>query len=383
MRVVVAHNFYSRVNPSGENAVVEDDVSLLRAGGVDVVEYFRASDDIVGPRAKVDAAVTVLWNPLADKTWRLFLERHQPDVVHLHNPTPLLSPRSMDIATRMGVPVVRTIHNYRLTCIAGTHFRNGAICVACNHKTSAAGIYHGCYRGSHLQSGLITAGRAIVDTYRGASRLIALTEYMAEYLVSQGVHRDRIVVRANPVAVVDTPVKARDGFIFAGRFDAAKGVVDLVRDWQPERELLTVVGTGPALGTLRCLSNGKHNVVIIDGLPHEDLLARIRSARAVLVPSRWFEGFPRVIAESFSMGTPVIASRIGSLQSVVTSQRGWLVARWGPDELNRVLEEVHDPRSWQPRSDACLNYARSTLSLSVGFDALMAIYGEVVRSAPD
>lgn len=386
MRILVAHNFYHTSVPSGENAVVRDDVELLRASGQIVDELYRHSDNIVGFQARVLAGGRTISWPAENARLQRLLLNIRPDVIHAHNLAPLFTPRFVGIARSLDIPVVRTIHNYRISCIAGTHFRAGSICVRCDTNGKLSGVEFGCYRGSRIQSAVVTAGRSLHTTnYLGLTRAIALTEFMAAHLLRHGMKPRQVVVRPNPVpSDGGNPVneRARSDYLYAGRLDPSKGIARFVSDWiecgTPHR--LRVIGAGPDRRLIEELARG-NRVTVMDPVPKDILLRQMATVRAVVVPSLWYEGFPRVIAEAFSAGTPVIAADIGSLREIVGASRGWLVRSGARSELGAVLSAAQDRDQWVSRSESCLEYHADTLTRSAGLASLLSIYRDAISDA--
>src|ERR1043166_3888725 len=126
MKVVVAHNRYSSAQPSGENVMVDAEIAQLKAAGVGVVPFIRSSDEIstLPVARKALLPLSPIWAPTAQRDLAALLRAERPDVFHLHNPYPLLSPWVVRTAHRAGVPVVQTIHNYRHVCLAATFVRD-------------------------------------------------------------------------------------------------------------------------------------------------------------------------------------------------------------------------------------------------------------------
>lgn len=382
MRVAVLHNFYSSALPSGENLVVKEEIALLRSAGVEVVEIFRNSDRLTNSGAAL-AALNVVSNPVTDQRLRTLLSHERPDIVHAHNLTPLLSSHSLRIARELGIATVRTMHNYRIGCIAGTHFRDGRICVECLPSRASRGVVHGCYRGSRLQSVAVTLGRALDNNMESADKILVLSDFMREYLLEQGLPVSKLVLRPNPVARIATVANARRGFLFAGRLDGTKGAEPLVRAWRPQYGQLTLVGAGPEAAAIRSLAAASANVRFFDTLPHHELIQLMSASEALLVPSLWYEGFPRVIAEAFSVGTPVVASNYGSLSSIVGPDRGWLANEWNTEFLQEVVAEVRDKSLWRSRSRACLEYYNAVLTPEVALASLLSVYGSAIACRAD
>jgi glycosyltransferase involved in cell wall biosynthesis len=236
VRVLVAHNRYRSDAPSGENRLVEAEVALLRDGGVEVVELMTDSDTITpGLRGVLRAAPGPVYSPSGVHHFTRMLQETRPDVVHLHNVFPLISPYVVRVAARAGVPVVQTVHNYRHGCVNGLHLRDGHTCTDClGSRLGLPAVLHGCYRGSRMQTLPMTIGQ---NVHRGTwrddvTRFLALTLFARDKLVETGIPSARVTIR--PTWVPDPghdPTTGTD-VLFVGRLDDAKGVDRLLAAWE-------------------------------------------------------------------------------------------------------------------------------------------------------
>jgi glycosyltransferase involved in cell wall biosynthesis len=336
MRVLVVHNKYVSAVPSGENAVVDDEVAALRAAGVEVHTHIRSSDEIAGFSTGQRAALATrpLYSPQDARDVGKVLRASRFDVLHLHNPYPLVSPYVIRVARRHGVPVVQTVHNYRHGCVAGSHYRDHHPCEDClGTVTRWPGVAHGCYRGSRAQSiALMTAEVVHRGTWRGVARYLALTEFAKAKLVAAGLPERNIVVRPNSAPDPGEPTTPGEGLLFVGRLDEEKGARLLYDAWARVPHVpLTVVGSGryePPPG-----------VRFLGPQPPAVVAAEMERCAAVVVPSVVYEGFPRVVAEAFARGRPVVATDVGPLPELVTPDVGWL-APPAPEGLAAVLAAV-------------------------------------------
>ena len=259
MKVVIAHNRYQSAQPSGENRVVESEIELLRKAGVEVITLIEDSDEMSSrPAAIATAAVGPVFSPRG--VWRLnaLIRDHRPDVLHLHNVFPLISPWSIRAAKNAGVPVVQTVHNYRHSCIAGTHLRQGRVCEDCRlHRLPWPAVQHGCYRGSYTQSALMAVGQVVHrPTWRLIDRFLVTSPHMQEMLVGEGIPIERIESRstfAEDRGVEDLPIEGP--VVFVGRLEHAKGVDLLLEAWSPDVAAhwgrLIIAGDGPLAELVR------------------------------------------------------------------------------------------------------------------------------------
>jgi glycosyltransferase involved in cell wall biosynthesis len=334
LRVLVLHNRYRSDQPSGENVVVDLEIELLREAGVAVIEYQRSSDEIAdySPRQRVALATRPFYARDSVAAVSQIIKEHRPDVVHLHNPYPLLSPAVLGVAHRLGVATVLTAHNYRLVCAKGTFFRDGQRCRDCEEKTlPLPAVAHACYRGSRAQSAVM--GTALVvhrRTWRGADRFIALTPAMADFLTRSGAPANRIVVKPNTVR---DPGPAQSGgrkdFVFAGRLSSEKGVDLLMQAWDrhPIGSLgtLRIVGDGELRADVAAFAERRSDVEHLGIRDRGEIQQLLSQAAVAVVPSRWDEICPMIVLEALSHGCPVLATANGGLPYLVGAG-GWIVS---------------------------------------------------------
>ncbi len=239
MRVLVIHNQYQSALPSGENEVVATEVEALRAAGVEVDTYFRSSDEIktFGPLQRASLAVRPIYSIEDALAIRQRIRETHPDVVHMHNPFPLISPGVVRVAKSEVVPVVQTVHNYRHSCPAGIFFRDGAVCEECSGRALPwPSVVHGCYRDSRSQSAVMAAAaRVHRSTWRMVDCFLPVSEFIAAHLVTSGIPRDRIIVRPNSTPPRGDVRPLGSGFVFVSRLTAEKGASLLVSAWTEAR----------------------------------------------------------------------------------------------------------------------------------------------------
>lgn len=323
-RVLIVHNYYKQ--PGGEDVVVSAEQSLLVANGHDVRLATVDNHAIqASPWRTVKAALETAYAPWGGKWLARYLRDFRPDVVHVHNFFPRLTPAVYDACTAAGVPVIQTLHNFRLTCASPYLYRNGSICEDCIGGSPYRAALHGCYRGSRL--GSLAVARMIdvhrrQDTWNSkVTRFIALTEFAKGKFVAAGVRPEHIVVKPNFVTDRGTPdsghehEEVRCGALYVGRLSAEKGIATLLEAWRALKVPLVIAGDGP----LRVMVDRfSHNSIRNAGqLSAEEVAASMRSAAFLVMPSEWYETFGLVIVEAFCQGLPVIASRLGAMAELV------------------------------------------------------------------
>jgi len=386
MRVLVAHNRYRSGQPSGENAVVAEEIAALRAVGAEVLTMLPGSDDIgrLRPHRRLLLAAGPVIDPYAVRQLRRLIAESRPDVLHVHNLFPQLSPWLVRAARARGVPVVATVHNYRQSCVAGFRYRDGGPCDACvGRRLPVPAVRHGCYRGSRAQSLAMAAGQvAHRRTWRQVDRYIALTPLLRTELTRLGVPANRITLRPTAVADPGPPGPLGHNVLFVGRLDQMKGA-DLLLDAFTRADLprgtrLRIVGAGPLGAELASLAGTRPDVDLVGGLDPAGVARELRAAGLVAIPSRWYEGQPRVYAEALAHARPVLATDAGALAGLDGLGVGWSVpAR--PAAIAAALAVLHDRATLARAASAARDRYRQLHTPDQAIESLLAVYRQVTR----
>jgi glycosyltransferase involved in cell wall biosynthesis len=323
LNIISVHNHY--LTAGGEDQVFESEARLLRERGHQVtqVEEQNAFPDSVSK--KIGMAVDCVWSRRWHREFRELLQKSRPDVVHIHNFFPRISPSIYYACRREGVPVVQTLHNYRLLCAGAELYRDGKVCEECLDHGVLRGVRYGCYQGSKLGTAVLTL---MVDVHRRAHTwsnmvdcYIALTEFSRSKLISGGLPADRIRVKPNFVLPDPGPKTGRGDYaLFVGRLVKSKGVPALLEAWKELSAIpLHIVGDGPCREQIETEQKAGTlpSVTYRGRLPRAETLAAMKNARFLVFPSEWYEGFPVTIAEAFACGVPVVGSRLGAMQEII------------------------------------------------------------------
>lgn len=317
MKILIVHNYYQQAG--GEDVVFAAETQMLQNNGHTVITYTQ-HNDAVGQMHPLKVAAGTIWSRTAYRQVRDIIQQQQPDIAHFHNTFMRISPSVYYACKREGVPVVQTLHNYRLLCPAATFYRDGKICEACLHSPAyLPAVQHGCYRQSRTASGVVAAMLNIHDIMRTwhqtVSRYIALSQFARDKFISAGFPADKIAVKPN--FLLDDPTTgAHDGdyFLFVGRLTEEKGIRTLLNAWEALPDVpLIIAGDGPLLPEIqqRLAQRNMPCVQLTGKLPRQDVLSLMQRAQALIFPSEWYEGMPITILEAFACGTPVITSRLG------------------------------------------------------------------------
>jgi glycosyltransferase involved in cell wall biosynthesis len=349
VKVVVAHNRYREAVPSGENVIVDTEIAQLTAAGVEVLPLLRSSDSIGDlPLAeKALLPLSPIYGRPAQQDLSALLTAHRPDVLHLHNPYPLLSPWVVRTAHAHGVPVVQTVHNYRQVCSSGLYFRDGHNCHDCRGKALGwPAVAHRCYRGSAAQSALMATALAVHrGTWKSVDRYLALTDKIAAHLRDYGIAENRIVVKPNGLPDPGAPAPLGDGFLYGGRLSPEKGLGLLLDAWRrhPDGALgpLRIAGDGDLRPLAERAAAERDDVTYLGSLDRAGMDAARRAAAVVVAVPTWDDVLPTVILEAMAAGRPVVGTAVGGIPYLIgvdlaTPAAGWVVEP-DPDALAAAL----------------------------------------------
>ncbi|WP_030559351.1 glycosyltransferase [Streptomyces aureocirculatus] len=329
MHVLVVHNRYSSAQPSGENVVVDEEVALLRAAGHRVDVFERRSDDIAARSLLGKAAVPLLvpWNPAVRTELAARLRADRPDVVHIHNVFPLLSPAVLAACADAGVPAVATLHNYTQVCPPGTLHRDGRECTECvGSRASLPAVRHGCYRNSRLATVPLAVSLSVNRRrwWSGVERFFCISAAQRDVLVRSGMPAERLAVKHN---FVPDPGARREGagehLLFLGRLAEAKGVQLLMAAWDELAASggvgvpLVFAGAGPLEGEVTAWAAGRADVRYVGLYDAARCRRAVARSVAVVAPSMARETFGLVVAEGMAAGVPAVAAAHGAFVELV------------------------------------------------------------------
>jgi glycosyltransferase involved in cell wall biosynthesis len=380
LRVVIAHNAYQL--KGGEDSVMEAELALLLSNGHEV-ELFARHNDAIGQISAPSLAMQTIWSTSAARYFEALLRKFKPDVVHVHNTVPLISPAIYWVADRLGVPVVQTLHNFRLLCPQAMFLRNGKVCEDCLGKVPWRGAVRGCYRDSRLQSsvlaGMVTIHNAMGTWHHKVTRYIALNEFCRSKFIAGGLPAERIVLKPNFVDFEAPPEADRNGFLFVGRLSTEKGVDVLVAATRMLADAdVRVAGTGP----LGALLHGVDGLDALGALGMNQVQKAMTRASALVLPSIWYENFPRTLVEAFGCGLPVITSRIGALAELVTDGNTGLL--FEPGNATDLAEKM---RWAQENPEAMANMGKQArleyetkYTAARNYQQLIAIYQDAIAA---
>lgn len=386
MKILVAHNFYQQ--RGGEDQCVAAEVAMLEARGHKVTQYYLHNDAIDAMSGR-QAASRTLWSRPTYRELRDLLRAQRPQIAHFHNTFPLISPAAYYAARAENVRVVQTLHNFRLLCVNGLLFRDGAVCEDCLGKLIAwPGVLHTCYRGSRAASAATAAMQALhrgLGTWRNAVDVyIALSQSSRRKLVEGGLPAAKIALKPNFAYPDPGPGTGKGGYgVFVGRLSAEKGVQTLIQAW---RHLgasvpLKLVGNGPLADAVRSAAAEVPSIQWLAGVPLKAVYALVGEAAFVVLPSQCYENFPRVVIEAFAKGTPVIVSRLGAMPEIVEDGRTGLHFEPGSpaDLAAKVRRMLAEPVKLAGMRQAARMEFELKYTADINHRRLIAIYDAALR----
>jgi glycosyltransferase involved in cell wall biosynthesis len=351
MKVLMVHNYYRQ--KGGEDEVFAAESRLLESRGHQVVCH-TVHNDAIAPTGRLRLAAGTVWSQSSYSVIRSLIRRERPDLVHFYNTFPLLSPAVYYAARAEGRAVVQSLHNYRLMCANGEFFRDGHPCEDCLGRPLALdGIIHRCYRGDRGASAAVTAMRVVhrllgtwsdlVDVY-----LAGVTEWSRAKFLRSGIPDAKLVTKPNFTFPDPGPGTGRGRYaIFIGRLVPQKGVATLLGAWQRigDRMALRILGRGPLEADVIRAAAGNPAIRFLGHRPLQEMYAELKEASFLVFPSHWYEALPRTIVDSFAVGTPVLASGLGAMASLIDHGRtGLHFQPGGADDLAaKVLWMVEHP----------------------------------------
>jgi glycosyltransferase involved in cell wall biosynthesis len=381
IRVLILHSRYLSGPASGENRVAADEARLLAEAGHRVRVWTPEPRDLHG-LGLVRTGLSTIWSSSAAAAVGRVVERERIDIVHVHNLFPTLSPAVLRRARSAGAAVVMTLHNYRLMCLPANFLRDGRVCELCLGKVPWRGVVYRCYRGSLPGSAALgtslTAHRAL-RSFDRVTRFLAVSRFVRDKYIEGGVSADRIVVKPNFAWPAGRRQGPGDYFLYLGRLDPEKGVETVVRAAPGLSARVLIVGGGSQAESLR--RDAPPNVEFTGPVDPSRVPSILGRARALLVPSLWFEAAPRGITEAFASGVPVIASRLGALpEAVEEGVSGTLVEPGRPQDLARAMRDLQDDRRSERLGEGAYRIWESHYSPQSGLQDLEEAYREALAS---
>ncbi|MBW3078681.1 glycosyltransferase family 4 protein [Bifidobacterium simiiventris] len=383
--ILQVHNYYQI--PGGEDTVVKNERDMLEKHGHVVIQYTRNNGELksAGVLGKAFAAFTTIFNPRTYHDVRHIIRAEKIDIVHVHNTLNLISPAVYYAAISCNVPVVQTIHNFRMLCPSGTFFRDDHICEDCVTYGLRSAVQHNCYRDSKLQT-FICALSMMLHRATGIYdklHFICLTDFNKQKLLQlPQIDPTKVYIKPNFITTIGSfsnasYIQRKNRFVFAGRLDKLKGIRLLLSAWAKMGALapeLIICGTGPEEQWAQdFISEHELTMVTMRGfVPNSDVRKILADSKALILPSQWYEGFPMSIVEAYGAGTPVIGSKLGNVGDLIADDvTGWKFKYDDVDDLINAVRRAESAKSVDLKS------VREKYSEMSNYQDLMRIYDRI------
>jgi glycosyltransferase involved in cell wall biosynthesis len=383
MRILIVHNYYKL--SGGEDAVVDAEHNLLLDHNHDVKLFTETNNSIVGIRDKINVFMNIVYSSESKSKLENELSIYKPDLVHVHNFFPLLTPSIYDACLEANVPIVQTLHNFRTICPSGLLTRGSNACEDCVNKSPYRALIHRCYKGSLF--GTLALARMVI-THRKrrtwcekVDRFIALSQFAKSRFVMAGFPEYKIKVKPNFASLFANmgkyPFEKKDA-LFVGRLSEEKGIRSLLSAFDNCRVNLRIAGDGP-LADMVTRSNSS-NIIYLGKLPSEKIAIEMEKALFLLLPSLCYEGFPKVIAEAFSKGLPVFVSKLGSMAEIVEEGITGLHFEAGnaEDLAAKVRWSSEHPEEMRTMGENARQIYDEKYTPERNYEILMSIYQEAI-----
>ena len=386
--ILLVHNYYQI--KGGEDTVVSNEKKLLEEHGHKVFLYSRNNKEIneFNKLRKIMLPFTTIFSYKTFKDLNKIIKKNKIDIVHVHNTLTLVSPAVYYSALICNIPLVQTIHNFRMVCPSATFYRNGNICEECVTKNLFCAIKYSCYRNNRIQT-LACVINTKIHRYLGIYKkinYICLTEFNKEKLLEINNKKAKIIddakIYVKPNFTIDSSeknynMKRKPQFVFAGRLDKAKGIDLLFDAWKNIDNLeLIVCGTGPEEQWCKdyIIKNKIKSIKMIGLVDNKEVKKIISESKGLILPTQWYEGFPMSILESFSCGTPVIGSNIGNVGNLIIDG----INGYKFDTIEELIEKINLLNE-KDLSTSVRKHYKDKYSKKENYKCLMQIYNSVKK----
>jgi len=401
MKILLAHNFYQSSSPSGEDSVFKSEKKLLANRTADLggglITFERYNDDInkYSSIRKTWLSINTIWSYESYAGIKDIIKKENPDIAHFHNIFYLISPSVYFACKDAEIPVVQTLHNFRLFCVNGLLLRDGLICEGCIGKLPWRGVVNACYRNSRVYSVTVALTESLhrfLGTWKDkVDAYIVLTEFNRKKFVECGLPEEKVFVKPNFLLDPPEPEYSNNGYAaFLGRLSTEKGLNVLIDAFKRLQSPTTkwvhlkIIGDGPLRGQIEeeVKAQQIHYIEAAGRKTFDESMELLKGARFLIIPSVWYEGFPMIILEAFACGKPVIASRLGALAELVgDGKTGLLFEPGNPEDLASKI-------SWMLENEiSCCEMGKNARKVfeerytaEKNYEILMKIYHSVLSN---
>jgi glycosyltransferase involved in cell wall biosynthesis len=385
MRILQIHNKY--LQKGGEDSVLENERKLLSDYGHEVEQLFFDNSSIQGIE-KLKLLYKIVFNHNSAQVLKEKIKTFKPDIIHVHNFFYVASPAIFYEAKKQNIPIVLTLHNFRLICSGSLLLREGNVCELCVKKTfPLSGIQHKCFQNSLIKTAQLTLTTSLhkiwgtwknkVDTY------ITLTHFIKDKFVHSSLDLNPDKLQVKPNFVEDLGFQGYDHrqnfFLFVGRLSKEKGIDVLLKATEKHNFSLEIIGGGEMQGLVEEYAQNNPNIVYHGFQQKDFIIEKMKSAKALIFPSVWYEGMPMTILESLSTGTPILISDIENLNQMITHLSNGLHFKTGnADDLAEKIKLFEKEQSEYFYVNARKTYLEH-YTPEVNYQNLLSIYQDTIK----
>jgi len=388
LKILYIHNNYASDN-TGEEHAAEALVNLLRENGHTVEWYRRSSSELAGsPLKQVLSIFTGIWNPVAIRDVKKGIQKFCPDVVQVQNVYPLISPRVIKTVKNAGLPVVMRCPNYRLFCPTGLFYDpSGNVCEKCTGPGRELWcIRKNCMgsRGKSIAYALRNCVARITDVFRKyVDVFIVQSEFQRRKFIDLGIDANKICVLPGITPDLSENENSTDGkyVSFVGRVSREKGIDDFIAAASKMPEVQFAIAGNIPEGV--SFKNAPGNIEWKGFLNGKDLDDFYHKSAVIVVPSKWYEGFPNVITRAMYHSKPVITTNIGCFPDIIDHGVNGLMYPSG--DIDGLVEQIYrilsNPSEAEQMGKNGKEKAEKEYSREVIFKKLMEVYHKAISSA--
>lgn len=380
MKILQVHNIY--IGKTGEETVIEEEKKVLERHGHEVVQFVKNNSELsqYSKLQQLKMYRSLLSSSAIARELEAVIEKEQPDVCHVHNTFPIITPVVYKVCKFKNLPVVQTLHNYKMVCTNSLMFRQGEVCEKCMNKNMLNSVKYKCYRNSYLataaQASVIQYHRLIGTWDKLIDRYVCLTQFHKEKLVSGGLPAEKTVVKHNFIAESGLDCIREDFFLFVGKIDDYKGLQDLLylfRHNQHSRFILIGKSEQPEM------FDEFKNVEHLGECERDVVLDHMRRCKAVIFPSKYYEGMPMVLLEAFSHRKAVISRNRGAMSSMVIEGHNGTKYEAEDDLVKAVDVFQKDPDLVNRLGENAYLEYKEKYSVEKGYQNLVELYSHVLQ----
>ena len=369
MKILQIHNKY--IYYGGEDTVVDEEAILLKKNNNQVFQLFRDNKkEIITFSDKIKALINLPYsknsiNIINEK----LLEIEHPDIVHIHNIFPLWTYSILEALNKKNIPIVMTLHNYRLVWDKLNLF-DKKIFLYGGYKNSAIKTF--------FISRLMNNKKKLLNHI---DKFIALTEFAKQEYIEAGIPQEKLVIKPNFLSKKKVEIKKieeKDGAIFASRLSKEKGILTLINAWEDIQLKIKIFGDGPLLDGLK---EENSNIKFFGNLSRDLIIDEIKKAKFLIFPSEWYECMPMTILEAFREGTLVLASNIGSIKSIIKDKHNGVLFNSGDhNDIRKKVEWVlNNPEKCNKIVENALNDFNEKYTNEINYQKLTEIYKDIIH----